>query len=283
MMMVTTRDIVVDGIRLHVAEAGEGPALVLLHGLSATHANWEHTIPAFAGRWRVIAPDLPGHGQSAKPDAPYTIDFYAGVIRSLGRELGLGEAVVVGNSLGGQIAIELALAYPAWTRALVLAAPAGGFGPLRTLGWALGAATRPGVLRLTLPRTLDRCFHDRAQPALEMRRRILAERLVAADFPHFARAVSRSIAGALAGSGQPLHRLTQPTLLVWGRDDRVLPLWGSRWVLRAVPHARFVPLERCGHLPMLERPHEFNRLVTEFLRAVEAAPLPGAHRMSGGT
>ena len=102
---MTARELTVDRIRLHVVEAGEGPALVLLHGLSATHANWEYTIRAFADRWRVVAPDLPGHGRSAKPDAPYTIDFYAGVIRSLGRALGIDEAVVIGNPLGGQIAI----------------------------------------------------------------------------------------------------------------------------------------------------------------------------------
>src|SRR5436305_6682030 len=120
------RDIVADGIRIHVGEAGEGPALMLLHGLTATHFTWEHTIPAFADRWRVIAPDLPGHGRSEKPDAPYTIDFYAGVIRSLARALDVDEALVVGNSLGGQIAVELGLAYPRFTRALALAAPAGG-------------------------------------------------------------------------------------------------------------------------------------------------------------
>jgi len=78
-----TRDIVVDGVRLHVTEAGRGPALLMLHGLSATHVNWEHTMAAFSDRFRVIAPDLPGHGRSDKPDAPYTIDFFAGVMRSL--------------------------------------------------------------------------------------------------------------------------------------------------------------------------------------------------------
>src|SRR2546422_9048608 len=82
---LTERDVVADGIRIHLEEAGEGPALNLLHGLTASHFTWEHTIPAFADRWRVIAPDLPGHGRSDKPDAPYTIDFYAGVIRSLAR------------------------------------------------------------------------------------------------------------------------------------------------------------------------------------------------------
>ncbi len=219
------RELTVDRIRLHVVEAGEGPALVLLHGLSATHANWEYTIRAFADRWHVVAPDLPGHGRSAKPDAPYTIDFYAGVIRSLGRELGIDEAVVIGNSLGGQIAIELGLAYPAWTRALVLAAPAG--------------------------------------------------------HPGFARAITRSLVGSIAAGRQPLAQLTQPTLLVWGRNDRLVALSGSRRVLRALPHARLAVLERCGHLPMLEQPQQFNRVVADFLHTVEAAPLTRARRATG--
>jgi len=271
-----TRDIDVDGIRLHYAEAGEGPAVVLLHGLSATHANWEYTIPEFADRWRVVAPDLPGHGRSAKPDAPYTIDFYAGVVRSLGRELGLREAIVVGNSLGGQIALELAIAYPAWTRAIVLAAPAGGFGTtVQALRWAVAAAARPGLLRVALPWALERCVYDRTLPACEVRRRILAERLAHEDYPSFARAVARSLHGSIAAT-QAVQRITHPTLLVWGRNDRLVALAQSRRLARAMPHARLAVLDRCGHLPMVERPAEFNRLLADFFRAVEAAPLRGA-------
>jgi pimeloyl-ACP methyl ester carboxylesterase len=279
---MTTREITVDGIRVHYAEAGTGPALVLLHGLSATHANWEGTLPAFAERWRVIAPDLPGHGRSAKPDAPYTIDFYAGIIRSLGRELGIAEAVVIGNSLGGQIAAELGLTYPTWTRALVLVAPAGGFGTsVQAFRWAIGAAARPPLLRWALPWALDRSVYDPSLPACAERRRILAERLAHEDYPSFARAVTRSLLGSIAAGRQPLHRLVQPTLLVWGRHDRLVTLSGSRRLLREVPHARLAILERAGHLPMLEQPEHFNRAVAEFLRAVDAAPLPGARRASG--
>ena len=280
----TTRDLEVDGIRIRLTEAGEGPALVLLHGLSATHVNWEHTISGFADRWRVIAPDLPGHGHSGKPDAPYTIDFYAGIVRSLGHALGIREAVVIGNSLGGQIAIEIALTYTAWTRALVLVAPAGGFpSAVRAFSWAVSAAANQRMLRMTLPRALDLCFYDRTIPGCAERHRILAERLAGEDYPAFVRAVSRSLAGAIAAGGQPIARLTQPTLLVWGRQDRVVALAGSRRILREVRHARLAVLDRCGHLPMLERPVEFNRLVADFLRTVDAQPLPSARGASTGT
>lgn len=271
--MTGTRDIVVDGIRMHVADVGTGPAIVLLHGLTATHYNWQHTIPALADRFRVVAPDLPGHGRSAKPDAPYTLDFYAGVIRSLGRELGLEEAVVVGNSLGGRIALELALSYPRWVRALALAAPASGYAAgMRAVGWAIDAVAGPRILRLTLPRTLDLCFHDRSLPACAERRRLLAERIAHDDYPGFARAVTRTLRSVLAEGRPRLERLHQPTVVVWGREDRMVALSGSRWILRQVPHARLAVLDGCGHLPMVERPEQFNRVLDDFLRVVDAAP-----------
>jgi pimeloyl-ACP methyl ester carboxylesterase len=276
------RDIVVDGIRLHVTEAGRGPALLMLHGLSATHANWEHTVAAFSSRFRVIAPDLPGHGRSAKPDAPYTIDFFAGVMRSLGRELGLDGAVVIGNSLGGQIAVQMALDYPAWTRALILAAPAGGFGQtVSALSWTIRAVAGPRVLSVALPYALERCVYDRTRAEHVERRRILFERIAHEDYPGFARAVNRSIMGAIAAGRQPLHLIRQPVLLVWGRNDRMVALAGSRRLTRAVPHARLVVIDRCGHLPMLEHPEQFNRLVTDFLRSVETAPMHRSARASG--
>ena len=271
-------DIVVDGIRLHVTEAGRGPALLMLHGLSATHANWDHTMTAFSSRFRVIAPDLPGHGRSEKPDAPYTIDFFAGVMRSLGRELGLDEAVVLGNSLGGQIAAQMALDYPAWTRALVLVAPAGGFGTaVSALSWTIRAVAGPRLLSVTLPYALERSVYDRTRAEHLERRRILAERIAHEDFPGFARAVNRSLMGAIAAGRQPLHQIRQPVLLVWGRNDRMVALSGSRRLMQAVPHARLAVLESCGHIPMLEQPEQFNRLVADFLRSAETAPMLRRH------
>jgi pimeloyl-ACP methyl ester carboxylesterase len=279
---IQRRNIVVDGLRLHVAEAGAGPALLLVHGLTASHAVWQPTIDAFADRWHVIAPDLPGHGESAKPDAPYTIDFFAGMMRSLARSLDVREAVVCGSSLGGRVALELALWYPAFTRALVLAAPAVGYSvAMRPVGQALQALTGPRILRVSLERFFQQNFHDRSRIGHVARRRILEERLTAPDFSDFARAVARSLAGVLRSEPQPIERVTQPALVVWGRQDRLVPLRRSQTLLRRIPHARLQVLERCGHLPMLEQPGAFNRVVTEFLRTASAAPRHRSRRVAG--
>jgi pimeloyl-ACP methyl ester carboxylesterase len=268
-------DVMVDGIRLRVAEAGQGPALILVHGLTASHAIWELTLAAFADRWRVIAPDLPGHGESDKPDAPYTIDFFAGMVRSLARELGVREAVLAGSSLGGQVVLEVAAWYPTFARALILAAPAVGYSAaMRPVGQALRMLTGPRVLRASLTQLFQQNFHDRTRIGHVTRRRILEERLAAPDFPAFARAVARSLGGVLTADAQPLERVTQPVLVVWGREDRLVPLARSERLLRRLPQARLHVLEQCGHLPMLEQPAAFNRAAEGFLREALAAPFP---------
>lgn len=281
---VQRRTVAVDGLRLHVAEAGTGPALLLVHGLTASHAVWEPTVAEFARGWRVIAPDLPGHGESEKPDAPYTIDFFAGVLRSAMRELGVDEAVVAGSSLGGQVALELAAWYPSFTRALVLAAPAVGYSAaMRPVGQALQMMSGPKLLRARLAQVVQQSFHDRSRIGHVTRRRILEERLAADDFPAFARAVAKSLGGVLTAEPQPLERVTQPVLVVWGREDRLVPVRRSERLLRGLPHARLHVLERCGHLPMLEQPTAFNRAMAGFLRVALDEPYPfdrhgaGAH------
>jgi pimeloyl-ACP methyl ester carboxylesterase len=265
-MRAHVRDVVADGIRLRVLEAGAGPTLLLRHGLSASHDIWEHVIDEFADRWRVVAPDLPGHGESAKPDAPYTVDFYAGVVRTLARELDVPDAVVTGSSLGGKIALELACWYPRFVRALVLAAPAGEYSRgLRPFGKAILALSRPAVMRVALERALEQTFYDRTRVGHLTRRRVLEARLAAPDFPEVARAVARSVGGVLAADPQPLERIGQPVLAVWGREDRIVPLTRSRLLARAIPHARIRVVDRCGHIAMLEQPAEFNRHLREFL------------------
>jgi pimeloyl-ACP methyl ester carboxylesterase len=269
-MRGTHRDVLADGIRLRVLDAGSGPALLLLHGLSASHDIWEHVVDEFADRYRVVAPDLPGHGDSGKPDAPYTIDFYAGVVRSLARELSIDDAVVAGSSLGGKIALELGCWYPRFVRGLVLAAPAGEYARgLRPFGKAIQVLSRPAVMRVALERALEQTFYDRTRVGHVTRRKILGDRLAAPDFAEFARAVARSVGGVLAADAQPLHRITQPVLAIWGREDRIVPVHRSHALVRAIPHAQLRFVERCGHVAMLEQPAEFNRHVAVFLASLD--------------
>lgn len=276
MTRTVQRDVVADGVRLRVLEAGQGPALLLIHGLSASHDIWEYVVDEFADRYRVIAPDLPGHGESAKPDAPYTIDFYAGIVRTLARELGVDSAVVAGSSLGGKIALELACWYPRFVRALVLAAPAAEYARgLRPFGKAIQALSRPAVMRVALDRALEQTFYDRTRVGHLVRRKLLGARLTAPDFSDFARAVARSVGGVLSCEAQPLHRITQPVLAIWGREDRIVPMHRSLQLARALPHVQLRVVERCGHVAMLEQPGEFNRHVAEFLASLDGTATVG--------
>ena len=269
-MGAVQRDVMADGIRLRVLEAGAGPTLMLVHGLSASHDIWEHVVDEFSDRYHVVALDLPGHGESDKPDAPYTIDFYAGVVRTLARELGIEQAIVVGSSLGGKIAIELACWYPRFVRALILSAPAAEYARgLRPFGKAIQALSRPVVMRIALERALEQTFHDRLRMGHLTRQKLLRARLDADDFPAFARAVARSVGGVLAAETQPLARITQPVLAVWGRQDRIVPARRALELMRGIPHAELRLIDACGHVAMLEQPGEFNRYVDEFLDTLD--------------
>lgn len=265
------RDIRADGLRLRVLDIGKGPTMLLVHGLSASSQIWQHVVEDFADRYRVVAPDLPGHGESEKPDAPYTIDFYAGVLRTLARELGIDRAIVAGSSLGGKISIELACWYPRFVQALVLAAPAAQYARgLRPFGKAIQALSRPQVMRIALDRSFDQTVFERMHVGHVVRRRLLEARFAAADFPDFARAIARSVGGVLAAESQPLERLTMPVLAIWGRQDKIVPIRRSAELVAAIPHARLRVIERCGHVSMLEHPGEFNRHLDEFLRDLDA-------------
>jgi hypothetical protein len=154
----------------------------------------------------------------------------------------------------------------------VLAAPAGEYARgLRPFGKAIQALSRPGVMRIALERALEQTFYDRTLVGHMTRRKILGARLAAPDFADFARAVARSVGGVLAAESQPLERIRQPVLAVWGREDRIVPMYRSAVLARAIPHAELRIVDRCGHIAMLEQPGEFNRHVAEFLASLDDA------------
>ena len=266
------------GLRLHsfhtsagaisAAEAGTGPALLAVHGLGGTKASFLPTIGALADTYRVIAIDLPGFGDSAKPvRAAYDAPYFAGVMAEVLDAAGVAHAHVVGNSMGGRIAIEMALTMPEHVGRLVLLSPAMAW--LRSRRWApVVKLLRPEVSLLPMP----------VEPVV--RRLFPANGWAAAGMDEFLRAYKtprgRHAFNASArniyldephgddGMWSRLASLQQDALFVWGRKDSLVPIGFMKHVERTLPAARHLELD-CGHVPQVERPRETHAAIREFL------------------
>jgi pimeloyl-ACP methyl ester carboxylesterase len=262
-------------------QAGAGPPVVLLHGLGATKASFLPTVAALAPHHRAIAIDLPGFGDSAKPlGAPYHAPYFARSVVGLLDALGLERADVVGNSMGGRVAIELGLRHPDRVGRLALLAP--------SLAWLRDRPWAP-LLRLVPPQLGAIQPAPRAVVEAIVRRAIpgAADGWTAAGVDEFLRSyltpAGRAAFYAAArniyleephgekGFWTRLPRLEPPALFVWGRQDQVVPLRFARHVREALPAARHLELN-CGHVPQLERPQATHAAILRFLRE----PVPRA-------
>jgi len=267
----------VNGINTHYVVAGSGRPLLLLHGLGGHWGHWEANIPALAQHYRVYAPDIAGFGLSDKPQAAdRNLEFLLHFLRGFLDVQEIAQAVVIGNSMGGFLALQMALTYPQRVSALVLVAAAG-LGP--QIGWILRLQGLPLLGDLvTIPsRRLVRLavrslFYDKAKATPQ---------IVEEHYQHFCRPGARQcylavIHNGIGRGGQHyvlLDRLPQisvPTLLVWGAQDRLLPVRQAHAAAARLPHSRLHVLPECGHCPQMEKPEEFNRLVLDFLAEVRA-------------
>jgi pimeloyl-ACP methyl ester carboxylesterase len=252
------------------AQAGSGPVLLAVHGLGGTKASFLPTLALMHETHRVIAVDLPGFGDSVKPlRAPYDARYFAGVLCDLLDELGIDHAHVAGNSMGGRIALELALASPERVDKLVLLAPAMAW--LRPRRWA-------PVVRLMRPE-----LTMLPMPVEGLVRRMVpggADGWAAAGVDEFLRAFStprgRHAFNAVLrniyldaphgddGLWSRLAGMQRDALFVWGRQDRLVPIAFMTHVERTFPAARHLELN-CGHVPQIERPLETHEAMREFL------------------
>ena len=259
----------VSGLRVHYVRKGRGPALILLHGLGSSIYTWADVIPALAQDHDVVAADLPGFGGSDVPDELASSVYPATVLGLLDR-LGISRATLVGNSLGGAVAVVLAARHPERVRRLVL---------LDSAGYNLEPSKRPMILRLVgsapvaaaldaLPirrwlvtRALRQVFYDPARVTPEK----VEEYLAPLARPGATDAV-RSLINDRSGFGLPalVSEVRVPTLIVWGRNDRWVPLADADRFAAAIPGSRKVVLEECGHVPQEERPAEIVHLLEEF-------------------
>jgi pimeloyl-ACP methyl ester carboxylesterase len=285
-----SRTITVEGLRTRVLVEGGPDAvrepIVLIHGVGGWAENWRPVMTALAATGRqVIALDLPGFGQSERPRRVRYFGpdeaFYPRFVIAAMDVLGIGRAHIAGNSMGGAVAYMTAVTAPARTRSLILVAP-GGLG--RDVAFFLRACSLPGfglVARL-LPRPrgavregLRTCFYDAGRITPELYAE--AERYGSNSFPEFVRALSagvgiRGVRRSLRDAWVARASLyTGPALVVWGREDFVLPLRHLADVHATLPQAQVALIERCGHMPQAERPEEFLAATVPFLERAEQA------------
>jgi pimeloyl-ACP methyl ester carboxylesterase len=259
---------------LSITEAGDGPPAILIHGLGATKVSMLPTLAALAPTHRAIALDLPGFGDSVKPlRAPYHAPYFAGAVVALMDALELRRADVVGNSLGGRVAIEVGLRFPSRTGRLGLLAP--------SLAWLRGRPFAPllrlvppqlGLLQPT-PRALTESIVRRLVPGAadgwtaagvdEFLRSYLTPRGRAA-FYAAARNIYLEEPSGPHGLWTRLPSLTAPSLFIWGRRDRLVPIGFEPHVREALPASTHLELD-CGHVPQLEAPVETHRALLQFL------------------
>jgi pimeloyl-ACP methyl ester carboxylesterase len=274
------RWVTVDGQRLNVVELGQGPPLVFVHGLIGRWTHWFEQLPVFARDHRVIALDLPGFGHSPAPSGQaISVPFYARTLARLLAELEVDAAALVGHSMGGFTAVELAINFPQLVERLMLVSPAG-----------LSTYNNPRVLRLvSMTRRFERIVSAygaavSAHADLLARRprlRLLEpntsvvtrhpDRLPPEYVAEFVRGLGTEgfVEGLEANANydyrERLSEIACPTVIVWGADDRVVSVKDADLYGRLIPDARKVVFEDTGHMAMVERPVAFNRLLSDFL------------------
>jgi pimeloyl-ACP methyl ester carboxylesterase len=267
--------------RLSLLEAGTGAPVIAIHGLGATKASFLATVAALAPRFRVIAIDLPGFGDSDKPvGAAYDARFFAEAIVELLDALELERAHLIGNSLGGRVALEMGLRAPERVDRLALLAPSLAW--LRKRPWApalrlvrpelglLPHAPRPVVERI-IERAMPEATNGWAAAGIdEFLRSFLTPRGRAA-FYAAARQIYLEKPDGPDGFWPRLKQLDVPALFVWGRRDGLVPIAFARHVTDAVPSAQHLELN-CGHVPQMERPRETHEAIARFFETEGTVP-----------
>jgi pimeloyl-ACP methyl ester carboxylesterase len=278
------RWIELDGARINYAQMGpthgtprDDRPLILVHGLSGCWRNWLENIPHFARTRRVVALDLPGFGESPLPEWEISIPGYGRLVHQFCTELGLAPAVLVGNSMGGFIAAEAATMHPDLVDMLVLVSAAGitharmRKEPAEMAG-RMAAAAAPLLFRLQegsmrRPGLRYAAFRGVFHAPQRLRPELLWEQYHGAlDAPGFLPAIT-----ALVGYDftDRLEQIADPTLIVWGRNDRIVSAQDAYGFARHLRNSRTVIFDRTGHVPMLERPVRFNALLEDFLAGKE--------------
>ncbi|MEO6092146.1 MAG: alpha/beta hydrolase [Novosphingobium sp.] len=260
---------VAGGYAIDIRETGEGPVVVFLHGSgpgASGASNFRNNYPAFAeAGYRVLLPDLIGYGTSSKPEGiDYTLHLFSGTIYHALRAHGIERATLIGNSLGGGVALEIALDHPEFVESLVLMAPG-------CVEEQASYFQMPGIAKMVSgfgspDFNLDeqrRLVGNLVHPDFAAK---IPEELVAERFA-VARTQPKDVLARMRtpNLGPRLGEITCPVFVLWGKDDAFCPESGSRLFLDQCPNARCLTFVRTGHWVQVERAGEFNRYVIGFL------------------
>jgi pimeloyl-ACP methyl ester carboxylesterase len=279
-----TRFVEIHGHRVAYRAAGEGPAIVLVHGIAGSSSTFAKVMPVLAETHTVIAPDLLGHGESAKPRGDYSLGAYGCGIRDLLAVLGIDRATFVGHSLGGGIAMQMSYMFPEYCERLVLVA-SGGLG--KEVNPLLRAIALPGS-ELVLPLVLTRQLHGAAERVGSVVAKtglrgdpLLTEiwsaytRLTDARaqraFVHTIRAVIDPAGQRVSARDRLYLARDVPTLIVWGDRDRVIPVAHAHVAHELMPGSRLEIIEGAGHFLLADRADDFLEPLLDFLTTTSPA------------
>ncbi len=281
-MLGPHRRTLVQGTTLAWTELGSGPPLVLLHGLGDSHRTWRRVARRLAERFRVLMLDLPGHGLSDRPDAPYTLDWYASMAHGWLDAIGVERTAVMGHSYGGGVAQWMVLSHRSRVDRLALVSP-GGLG--RTVNVGLRAALFPVLGRILTQPLMQVGTHAMMRVGIGggagLDRKEIALCAARNALPGTGRAFHRTIAGCMDLSGQRvqawerIHEVESlpPLALFWGERDRILPIGHAYAAQKRIGGAPLYTYAEAGHFVHLETSEAFLRDVLPFLDAT-SPPMP---------
>jgi pimeloyl-ACP methyl ester carboxylesterase len=282
-------EITLHGHRVSYVRAGWGPLVVLVHGIAGSSETWHDVIEPLAERYTVLAADLLGHGESAKPRGDYSLGAYASGLRDLMSALGHDKGTIVGHSLGGGVAMQMAYQFPDRCERMVLVS-SGGLG--REVHFLLRAAALPGsefVLPViaanrilnagtTLGGALRRAGFRAGPDLQEMWRSFSSLGDVAARgaFIHSLRAVVEPGGQRVDATDRLYLAERMPTMIMWGERDPIIPVRHGRAASEMIPGCRFETFPDAGHFPHRDEPRKFVKTLTDFIETTEPADVDDA-------
>lgn len=282
--MIETKFIEIHGMRQAVVDEGDGDeVLLLIHGMAGSAQTWRAVLPQLAKKYRVIAPDLLGHGQSAKPRTDYSLGAFAVGLRDLLDELGVESATVVGQSLGGGVAMQFLYQHPDYCRRLVLIS-SGGLGP--DVGLILRLLAAPGaefVMPVIAPSPVLRAGNAVKSWLSSAGLRSPRGAEMWSAYSSFGdaetrQAFLRTLRSVVDYRGQAVSALNRlnlreglPILAIWGEEDNIIPVDHAYAALEARPDCRLEILPGVGHFAQVEAPDRVIDLLDEFISTTEPA------------